>query len=394
MNKEILSKAVQMYIQNHRTDAPVTIALKKSPFESVSSSELANQVDGWQRCKKKLPDWIAKNISLYYPTKLNLEQCSSSETGRFKSSLIIAGSTLVDLTGGFGVDSYYFAQRAKKIVHCELEPKLSEIVAHNMHALKVENIQFHQGDGIGYLQSCHTPFDYLYSDPSRRVKHQKVFRLEDCEPNILENQDLFFAKARTLITKTAPLLDISLALQSLPHVKDVYVLSIDNDCKELIFVQEKGYTGDTKIHAIRIYQGVTQGFTFDDAQERNALPSYSDPLTYLYEPDVALTKAGAFKSLAVTYALNKLHPHSHLYTSESLVVDFPGRIHQIDAAIPLSVFKRQNNLGKANVIAKNFPLKVDEIRKKFKIKEGGDKYIYFTTQSDDKPVVIIANRIV
>jgi len=389
MNKNILSKEVQAYLREHRTDDPAVVALQRSPFERVSPSELAQQLDGWQRCRKKIPDWTDRGAALYYPEKIHLEQCSSSETGRFKASLIEPGSGLIDLTGGFGVDIWYFAQRAEKVVHCERLPLLSEIAAHNTKMLGTGNIQFHQGNGIAHLQSYRDPFDYLYSDPSRRVNGRKVFRLEDCEPNILENQDLFFSKAQNLITKTAPLLDISLALRTLSQVRDVHVVSVDNDCKELIFVQQKGYAGAPNIHAVRIRQGIRQVYSFGYQEEKNAQPIYGMPIGYLYEPDVALTKAGAFKSPALRYSLNKLHANSHLYTSEALVADFPGKILRIEACIPLTQFKNRNEIRKANVIAKNFPLKVEDIRKKFNIRDGGERSLYFTTLADGKMGVVL-----
>jgi len=389
MNENILSKEVQTYLREHRTDDPAVIALQRSPFGDVSASELAQQLDGWQRCRRKIPDWTDRGVALYYPEKTHLEQCSSSETGHFKASLIEPKSGLIDLTGGFGVDSCYFAQRVGKVVYCERQPLLSEITAHNTKMLGIENIQFHQGNGIAYLQSCRHSFDYIYSDPSRRVNGQKVFRLEDCEPNVLENQDLFFSKAQNLITKTAPLLDISLALRTLSQVRDVHVVSVDNDCKELVFVQQKGYAGVPNIHAVRIHHGIRQVYSFGYQEETNARPIYGMPIGYLYEPDVALTKAGAFKSLAVRYSLNKLHVNSHLYTSEALVSDFPGKILRIEACIPLGQFKNRNDIRKANVIAKNFPLKVDDIRKKFNIRDGGEHSLYFTTLADGKMGVVV-----
>src|SRR5690606_9548973 len=170
--------------------------------------------------------------------------------------------------GGFGVDSYYFARQAKMVTHCEINPELSQIVADNFHELGVDNVQFHAGDGLAFLASSNAQYDYIYTDPSRRVKNQKVFRLQDCEPNILAYQSLFFEHSDTLITKLAPLLDISGALNILPHVKDVYVISIENDCKELLFVQEKSFQGIPTIHAVRLSTDKSQTFSFNYIQEK------------------------------------------------------------------------------------------------------------------------------
>ncbi|TYR31207.1 methyltransferase domain-containing protein [Sphingobacterium phlebotomi] len=395
MNNNILSPEVQAFIRQHAHEDASSIALKKSPFVQVSSSELAQQVNGWQKVSTKVREWLEQGSVLYYPEKLNLEQCSSARTGKFKASLLSPNSTVLDLTGGFGVDSYYFAQQAKKVIHCEINPELSQIVTHNLSELGVDNVQFHTGDGIAFLISSDKEFDYIYADPSRRVKNQKVFRLEDCEPNILAYQPLFFEHSDTLITKLAPLLDISGALNVLPHVKDVYVISIENDCKELLFVQHKSFQGIPRIHAVRLSTEDEPGiFSFNYVQEKEATPVLGEPTNFLYDPDVAITKAGAFKSVATVFNLQKLHQHSHLYTRDHLIPEFPGRVFQIQQVVPFSVFKKNVDITKANIIAKNFPLKVDDIRRKFKIKDGGEDYLYFTTLFDDRHVIIYGKRVV
>src|SRR5690606_13850005 len=340
MNRNILSSKVQSFIREHANENASSIALKKTPFEQVSSSELAQQVNGRQKVSTKIREWLEQGKALYFPEKLNLEQCSSERTGKFKASLLSPESTVLDLTGGFGVDSYYFAQLAKKVIHCEINPELSHIVAHNLRELGVENVQFHTGDGIVFLASSDERYDYIYADPSRRVKNQKVFRLEDCKPNILPYQSLFFEHSDTLLTKLAPLLDISGALNVLPHVKDVYVISIENDCKELLFIQEKSFHDVPTIHAVRLSADEPQIFSFNYIQEKEAAPVLGEPTNFLYDPDVAITKAGAFKSVATAFGLQKLHQHSHLYTSDDLLAEFPGRIFRIWQVVPFSVFKK------------------------------------------------------
>lgn len=394
MNRNILSSEVQSFIRQHAHENASDIALKKSPFAQVSSSELAQQVNGWQKVSTKIREWLEQGKALYFPEKLNLEQCSSTRTGKFKASLLSPESTVLDLTGGFGVDSYYFAQRAKKVTHCEINSELSQIVAHNLSELGVDNVQFHTGDGIAFLASSDERYDYIYADPSRRVKNQKVFRLEDCEPNIVTYQSLFFEHSDTLLTKLAPLLDISGALNVLSHVKDVYVISIENDCKELLFVQEKSFQGLPSIHAVRLSADEPQIFSFNYTQEKEAAPVLGEPANFLYDPDVAITKAGAFKSVATAFGLQKLHQHSHLYTSDELLTEFPGRVFQIQQVVPFSDFKKNVDITKANIVAKNFPLKVEDIRKKFKIKDGGEDYLYFTTLFDDRFVVVYGRRVV
>lgn len=393
MNAAILTEAVQQYIQSKQDADPASLALSKSPFPEVTATELARQVDGRQRALKKIPALVDK-ATLYYPEKLNLEQSSSTETALFKAQLLAPQKTLIDLTGGFGIDAYYFASICQQVTHCERNEPLSDIVKHNFQALGLNNVTFHAGDGIAYLREGQQTYDYIYTDPSRRVKQQKVFKLADCEPNVVALQPLFFSKAPIIITKLAPLLDISLALQDLDHVREVYIISMDNDCKELLFIQEQGYTDEIKLHAVALSKDKpSKSFTFTQDEEKQADAPLGIPARYLYEPDVALTKAGAFKTVALRYGLIKLHQHSHLYSSEQQVSDFMGKQFSIQKVTPFSSFKKENTLNKANVISKNFPLKVEEIRKKMKIKDGGSVYLFFTTQADGSLIVIQAERI-
>ena len=388
MNKYILEKEVQDYLKENRQQSPSTIALKKSPFDHISSSELAAQIDGWQRAVKKLPTWAFSN-NIYYPDKINLEQCSSEHTAIIKQTLIQKDSVVVDVTGGFSVDSCYMAQEAKHITHCELNPKLSEIVSYNAKILGVNNLTAIYHDGVAYVQNqADDSIDYIYIDPSRRINHAKVFLIEDCEPNIVELQHMFFTKSRFVICKLSPLVDINNALQKLEHVKLLYVISVDGDCKELLFVQDREFDEETTITAIRLFSDQLQDFSFTISQEKSTLVKTSIPLNFLYDPDVAVTKAGAFKSIAKQFNLFKIHTHSHLYTSETEVKDFPGRIFKIEQVYKLSDFKKINTIQKANVAAKNFPIKVEDIRKKYKIKDGGQEFLYFTTDANEQHIVI------
>lgn len=393
MNRHLLDDEVQNYIKAHRELSPSAIALKKSPFPSVSSSEIASQIDGWQRSVRKLPTW-AYSANIYYPDKINLEQCSSEHTALVKQMLIGRNSRVVDITGGFGVDSCYLAQHAELVIHCELNEKLSEIVKHNSTELGVNNIVCLATDGVAYVeQQEDNAIDYIFVDPSRRVNHSKVFLLEDCEPNIVDLQEMFLRKSRYVLYKLSPLLDITSALSKLRNIKYVLVISVDGDCKELLFVQDRLFEGETKISAIRLFMDQIQLHTFTQDEEKSSLVRSSTPLTYLYDPDVSVTKAGAFKSIAKRFNLYKLHIHTHLYTSETLQEDFPGRRFQIKRVYTIPTFKRESTIQKANVISKNFPIKVEDIKKKYKIKDGGDDYLFFTTDADENHIIVHAVRV-
>lgn len=393
MNRLILQKEVQQFLERHPNESPTKLALKKSPFEGISSSELAAQLDGKQRALIKIPLW-AETPRIYFPAKLNLEQCSSQKTAIFKSSLIKAGAHLIDITSGFGIDSFYLATRAKQVVSCELNAELARISSHNALVLGAENIKVLATNGIDYLlDSPQEHFDYIYLDPSRRVQNKKVFLLDECEPNLVALQGVFFERSTIIISKLAPLLDISSALNMLNHVKDVYVVSLQNDCKELIFIQDKAYSGEPTIHAVRLFKEEQQIISFTYEQERAALVEYSAPLTYLYEADVALTKAGAFKTIAKHFDIKKLHKSTHLYTSDQKIADFPGKTFTVHEVESFTHFKKKKNTLKSDIIAKNFPLKTEEIKKKFKIKDAGDTFTFFTTVLNDQLTVIHTQRI-
>ena len=392
LNREILSPEVQRYLIDHQHERASKIALQKSPFRNITSSDLAQQIDGRQRVLKKIPEWLTPP-GIYFPPKLNLEQCSSALTGKYKSDIVSPGCHIIDLTGGFGVDSFYFASKASFVTHCEINTELSEIVQHNFKMLGVHNVKFLAQEGITALQDSNERFDYIYIDPSRRVENKKVVRLQDCIPNVIDHQELFFNKSKTIITKLAPLLDISLALVSLEHVCSVYVLSVGNDCKELLLVQKQGFMDEPTIHAVLLGQRDSKELSFKSSQEKELSLVYSNPLSYLYDPDVAITKSGAFKTVAQAFDVSKLAPHTHLYTSEALQPNFPGRKYKVLNMFSLKDLKKASTINKANVVTKNFPLKVDEIRKKYKIQDGGFEFLYFCTLVSGEHVALFCQRL-
>ena len=391
MNLHILDPEVQAFLKAHKLDSPAAIALQKSPFPELSSSVLAGQIDAAQRAKKKIPLWES-TAGIYFPEKLNMEQCSSEQTALFKQSLIEPNTSLIDMTGGFGVDSYYFSQQARQVVHCEINPELSAIVKHNMQRLNATNVECYSGDATHYLQQD-LQVDYIYSDPSRRVNQKKVFLLSDCEPNIVALQDQLWSKTRYIITKVAPLLDISAALKELKKVAQVYIISLDNDCKELLFVQDQQTDQEPEIRAVKLSPNNSQIFQFTYSEEQAIELRYADPKGFLYEPDVSLTKAGAFKSIAQQYGLHKVAQHSHIYSAETLVSDFIGKIFRIQQVQKYGQFKKSKNFEAGNVVAKNFPIKAEELKKKHKIKDDKSHFYFFSTNAEQELIVISASRV-
>lgn len=391
MNKKILHKEVQDFINSNLKADITKLVLKGSPFVEVSIQEIAEQLISKQKCKKKIPKWYAtKNI--YFPSKLNIEQTSSEITAKYKSGLI-SGNSLIDITGGFGVDSYYFSRKIKFVTHCEIDKNLSKIVLHNSAQLGAKNTTTIVGDGIEYLKNSDLKFDWIYTDPSRRSDTKgRVFLLEDCLPNIPNNLDLLFKKADNILLKLSPILDISSALNELNFVKEIHVVAVKNEVKELLFILKKNYTKKIQINTININKEDLQCFSFNLYEAIEA--TYSKPKKYLYEPNAAILKSGAFQQISASLIIDKLHQHSHLYTS-SILIDFPGRRFEIQHCIQYNKkqLKKLIPSKKANITTRNFPETVSEIRKKTSLKDGGNQYLFFTTDINNRLIVLICQKV-
>jgi precorrin-6B methylase 2 len=375
MNENILNNEVQRYITEHINADVNKIALSKSLFKNVSSAELAGQIAAKKKSIHKLPTWF-NHDKIYYPVLLSIEQCSSETTAAYKANLAI-GSPLIDLTAGFGVDSYFFSEKVNEVYSCEINPELLEITAYNAKILGANNINFVAEDGIEFLKKSKLKFDTIYIDPARRSHSNKVFKLKDCTPDITEHLALFLEKAQRIIIKTAPLLDISAGLNELQNVSEIHIVSVKNECKELLWIIDKNFVGETKIVCATLNTTTkTFSFSVSDLQIATEIAN-SAPAGYLYEPDVALLKSGAFNLIAERFGLKKLHQQSQLYFSEEIKSGFLGRIFEIKALLNLNELKKEKEL-KGNVIVRNFPEKAENLVKKYKISSSNDDFILFT----------------
>ena len=390
MNERILHKDVQEYIDTNLRSDIHKLILKGSPFPEITSQELGSQIVSKQKCEKKLSSWFhTKNI--YYPPKINLEQTSSETTANYKSNLV-SGQSIIDLTGGFGVDSYYFSKQFNSVIHCEINSELSEIASHNFKELKAVNIQTTTKNGLEYLQDTNQKFGCIYIDPSRRDDIKgKVFLLQDCEPNVPDNLDLLFKTSNTLLLKVSPILDITSAINELNFVKEIHIVAVNNDVKELLFLLEKDYTEEIEIKTVNFSKKEVQEFRFTFQSE--TVSKYNSPQEYLYEPNAAILKSGGFHQLTAAFDVFKLHQHSHLYTSISLI-DFPGRSFKIDLVMSYDKkkIKRLIKDHKANITTRNFPKTVAQIRKELKIKDGGATYLFFTTNLHNELICILCSK--
>jgi 16S rRNA G966 N2-methylase RsmD len=396
--KTFFSDHVQNFIHSLENEEPETIVLKNRTIADLSSTFIADQVNGRKKAREKLPLYFNTPF-IVYPPKLNVEQSSSEATARYKIDQIVSGITsfrnCADITGGFGVDSYFLSTRFESLAYVEPNESLVEITANNHKQLGAKNIQHINSTAEQFLASTPGPFDLIYIDPSRRViGNQKVFSFAQSEPNVIELLSTIFEKTNMLVVKASPLLDIQLASRELRSVKRVAIIAINNDCKELLFFVEKDFVGEPLIHTVNIRSASNQVFDFSLSREQSAPVSYSDVLQYLYEPNAAIMKGGAFKSIANNFGLSKLQPNTHLYTSDKMISGFPGKIFRVIANVKPepAELKKYFPEGKANIITRNYPLHVDDLRKKTKLTDGGERYL-IAFSGTNKKLVVVAERL-
>lgn len=387
LNNNILKPEVQEFISEHVGSNLQQLALQGSPFVGIQTSELMEQILCKSKCQNKLPLWF-KTKRIYFPKKLNIEQTSSEATALYKSGLI-CGTSLIDLTGGFGVDSLYFSKTIKAVTHCEINETLSEVVKHNVKILEAQNIESVTGDGLDILKRENKHFDWIYLDPSRRDKNKnKRFFISDCSPDVSKHLDLFFKCSQNIMIKLSPMLDIKAALDVLPQTKTVHIVAVKNEVKELLFILEKNTSTEPKLKAINLNSN-QPSFQFVRSEEQECEPKYCEPLGYLYEPNAAVLKAGAFKILTKPFDLFKLDQHSHLYTSNKFIDRFPGKVFRIIERLPnqKKEIKKKLSGQKFNVKVRNYSRSVEQIKTTYNISDGGQLFLFCTTALSKKVIL-------
>jgi len=395
------SLSQQEFILTHENDDVRELALRYSrediPF-------LLAQIEGLQIAKDKIPSWYSNN-EIIYPAHLSLEQASSEMTAEYKKSLfakrgedpgdLMGKECLVDLTGGLGVDFSFLSACFRNAVYVEQNAELCEIAEHNFRILGLKNATVINERSEIFLSRM-PEVDLAYLDPSRRDSAgRKVFRIEDCSPNVSEIRDLLLKKSSLLLIKYSPMLDISLAVATLGNVREVHIVSVENECKELLFILA-GETGQCVYHAVNLKKnGEKDHFSFTLEEEKRDAVLTSQPGKYLYEPNASLLKAGAFNAVTKCYKVKKLHKSSHLYTSDEPVPGFPGRIFEIENVfVPNKKNIRQfvAETKKANITVRNFPMNVAQIRQKTGLKEGGDLYLFATTLAGEQKMWVVCRK--
>ena len=385
-----------------RSAKPATLtALQLQGLPADEAAARLRQAEGKQRLAVKVPTWAAVE-GLEYPPRLSLEQCSSETTARYKQQIVrrlTGGHTqcMADLTGGFGVDFSFIGQLFERPVYVERQEELCRLALHNFALLGLERAEVVHDDGTAFLHRM-PEADILFLDPARRDSAgRKTVLIEDCEPNVVDLLPQLLRKAPHTLVKLSPMLDIhravsSLATAGMNHIEEVHVVADGRECKELLLVISRDCPSAPVLH---VAEG-SQVFTLSFGAEQAAVPTYTaTPETYLYEPGPAIMKAGIFKWTATHFHLAKLHPNSHLYTSASLIENFPGRVFRTKAVFSFSksdIKALKTEAPQANLSVRNFPGTVTDLRKRLKLKEGGSAHIFATTLADESHRLILTER--
>ncbi len=390
-----LTTAEQEFVQEHAQADPAKLLLQQHRFQGLDVPRLVHYIQARQKVKLKLPLWH-QNLQIVYPPFLSLEQSSSASTARYKANLI-HGQVLIDLTGGFGIDSFYFAQRFEQVHYVEQNRELTAIAAYNATILGATNIQFHANEAAAFLKNFTGRADCIYLDPARRGSaNQKLHFLTDCEPDVLPLLPLLFRKADQVLLKTSPMLDIEQARQQLGQVSSITVVAVANECKEVLYQLAENAPPEPDYTAVNLHAAKAEAIlTFKKSAEETAAITCSEPQRFIYEPNAAILKVGGFKSVAQQFGVDKLHPNSHLYTSKTLVANFPGRVFRCRAVCK---YQKKDILPylpakKANITVRNFPEPVAAIRKKLGLQEGGDQYLFATTSVHQKPIILVCEKV-
>lgn len=394
INSDCDFQATINFVKEHAADDVQRLALEVRKHPEVDAHFALDQIAGRQKSRTKLPSW-AEVDDLIFPPSVSMEQCSSEATASYKSSLV-SGEFLVDLTGGFGVDFSFLANRFSSAVYVERQEHLCHIAEHNFKVLGLSHVQVVNDDAEHYLATM-SVVDLIYLDPARRDgAGNRVFRLDDCTPNVVQLLDLLLTKGRQVMIKLSPMLDVSQALRQLRGVSEVHIVSVAGECKELLLLLSAKHEGDVKI--VCVNDGQTFTYRLGEPvvmpmQWSGELPAEGD--LYLYEPNASMMKAGCFGQLAQRYGLQAVAQQSHLFVAERPISDFQGRKFVVNDITTLNSKELKQKLAgitQANVAVRNFPLKAAELAKRLRLKDGGSVYIFGTRLTNGKNVLLLCEK--
>lgn len=392
-NKALLEAQVIDFVKSHENKDIPELILKGSPFKSISIQQIAQQIKGRQVAKTKFPKLYSID-NILYPPQLNLEQSSSEIAANYKAQFINTNDSIIDITGGMGIDTLAFAQKSINTTYCEIQSEVFEYAKNNLNAVN-SNIELHKADGIEFLEKSKIKFDCIYVDPARRNIHQKkVFRLDESSPNILEHLNLFQSKSNRILVKASPLIDLKYCLNNLSNISDIHIVAIKNEVKEVLLLID--FSSNQNSPMLKAVNLETDQKNFESYITPSTIsPVISKPMAYLYEPNAAIMKSQLFGEISSRFNLSALAKNTHLFTSDKLK-DFPGRSFKIKSVFSPNKKTIKKHLSdlKTNVSCRNYPLKPEQIKAKYKLKDGGDTYCFFSTDFNNQKIVLLCDKIV
>jgi precorrin-6B methylase 2 len=385
-----MNEATLAFIRSHANDDVRQLALQGKKNPEVEMTYALDQIAGRQKARVKIPSWAA-NDGIVYPPHLSMEQCSSEATARYKAQIAGKGKRIVDLTAGFGVDMAFMSTNFAEAVHVEQQEALCAISSANYTCLGLHHIHVVCCDGVAYLHQLEQA-DVIFIDPARRNEHGgRTYGMADCTPNVLEIIDEMLEKATRVIIKLSPMLDWQKAVSDVGNVSEVHIVSVGNECKELLLVVERK-ASNLKVFCVN--DGQVFGYTSND--ETGSFCQAPSSPQYLYEPNASVMKAGCFQLIAQRFGISQPDKNSHLFLSEQIIPDFPGRGFAIERICTMNKRELKTGLAgftQANIAVRNFPLSVADLRKRLKLKDGGDVYIFATTSADKGHLLLVCRKI-
>ena len=385
-----MNEATLEFIRIHANEDVRQLAFLGKKLPEVDMAYALDQIAGRQKARTKIPSWAAID-GIVYPPHISMEQCSSEQTARYKAQIAGKGAKMVDLTAGFGVDMAFMSDGFKEAVHVEQQPQLCAISSENYKRLGMHHIQVVCSDGVEYLHQMEHA-DLIFIDPARRDQHGgRTYGIADCTPNVLEIIDEMLEKADRVMIKLSPMLDWQKAVSDVGHVSEVHIVSVGNECKELLLIVEKT---EAPLKICCINDDSIFSYTLND--EIGDFCEKPTSPAYLYEPNASVMKAGCFDLISKRFGISQPDANSHLFISDKAIENFPGRGFVIDRICTMN--KRElkealTGIDKANIATRNFPLSVADLRKRLKLKDGGEVYIFATTDAKKGHLLIVCRKI-
>ena len=390
MISHLFKESVKDFIKEHVQDDPARLPLRFKTIDGTDVKLIAEQILSRQKALKKFPQWAA-NYDIIFPGAVAVEQASSQTTAQYKGCLF-GGNLAIDLTGGLGIDTVALSQHFKTVYYVEKDQFKAEVAKHNFSVLSMHNIEVYNSTAEEFLSSKEVHADLIYLDPDRRAGAGRIVSLEKSTPDVVQLHDQLLSAAGKIMIKTSPMLDIAATINQLSGISEVHVLAVENECRELLFMMSNKADDPVKltasIYAGSNWQKITTHYPVRESVEVGL------PQAFIYEPNSAILKAGMQDLIAKDHGLMKLHPSTHLYTSNSFKENYPGRAFKLQEILPVNKKALKKALPdlKANIATRNFPEHIDKVKKKLQLKDGGKYYLFVCKLSDFTYKILLTEK--